>query len=147
MPSLLHEGLVQLVRDRPELAATLGSSLPRAAEPPVKKPFQLLEASIDDVHAGIRSGATTCKQLVEGYLARARAYNGVCTMPVTADGAKIPKVAGVVRAGKPLTFPTQSVAIARLYPDFDQYVGNRPDYGRMEPTKSDPSRRYFHHRK
>ena len=51
-------------------------------------PFQLQEASIDSIHRGIRSGEVTCKQVVEGYVARARAYNGICTKLVTADGAK-----------------------------------------------------------
>ena len=60
-------------------------------------------------------------------------------MPVTADGAKVPKVLGAVRAGSPVTFPTESVALTEIVPDFDKYTGYKPDYGRMETTASDPS--------
>ena len=40
-------------------------------------PFRLEEATIDELHAAIRSGRTTCVEVVERYIARARAYNGV----------------------------------------------------------------------
>ncbi|HEY3515566.1 MAG TPA: amidase family protein [Gammaproteobacteria bacterium] len=101
--------------------------------------FPLQEATIESLHAAIRSGATTCTQVIEGYIARAKAYNGVCTVPVTEDGAKIPRVPGAVRAGAPLSFPTETVALTSIVPDFDKYTGYKPDYGRMEPTASDPS--------
>jgi Asp-tRNA(Asn)/Glu-tRNA(Gln) amidotransferase A subunit family amidase len=101
--------------------------------------FQLQEATIDSIHKAIQSGETTCKQVIEGYVARARAYNGICSMPVTADGAKLSKVPGAVRAGTPIKFPTESVALGKIVPDFDKYKGDPPDYGRMEPTSSDPS--------
>jgi amidase len=101
--------------------------------------FQLQEATIDSVHTAIQRGETTCKQVIEGYIARAKAYNGVCTMPVTEDGAAVPKVLGAVRAGSPVKFPTQSVALTDVVPDFDKYTGYKPDYGRMETTASDPS--------
>lgn len=104
-----------------------------------EKPFKLHEVTVDGIHAGIQSGATTCKGIVEAYVARARAYNGICTMPVTANGGTLPKVKGAVRAGVPISFPTRSVAITKLFPDFQNYVGYRPDYGRMEPTMSDPT--------
>jgi hypothetical protein len=98
--------------------------------------FPLQEATIDSLHAAIRSGETTCKQVIEGYIARAKAYNGVCTVPVTADGAKISRVQGAVRAGAPVTFPTETVALTSIVPDFDKYTGYKPDYGRMEPIAS-----------
>ena len=101
--------------------------------------FQLQEVTIDGIHSAIRSGETTCKQVIEAYVARAKAYNGTCSMPVTEDGAKIPKVFGAVRAGSPVTFPTESVALTKIVPDFDKYTGYKPDYGRMETTASDPS--------
>src|SRR5688572_2987050 len=101
--------------------------------------FPLQEATIDGMHAAIRSGETTCKQVIEGYIARAKAYNGVCTVPVTEDGAKIAKVQGAVRAGAPVAFPTETVALTSIVPDFDKYTGYKPDYGRMETTASDPS--------
>ena len=38
-------------------------------------PFHLLEATIDDVHAALRSRRTTCRELVDLYLKRIAAYN------------------------------------------------------------------------
>jgi Asp-tRNA(Asn)/Glu-tRNA(Gln) amidotransferase A subunit family amidase len=101
--------------------------------------FELEEASIAEIHSAIRSGATTCAEVVQGYVDRARAYNGVCTTLVTPDGAPVPAVFGPVRAGRPLAFPTETVAIAALVPSFASYKGDAPDFGRMEPTASDPS--------
>jgi len=115
-------------------AALLGAGGLHAADP-----FQLEEASIDSIQNAIRSGATTCKQVVEGYIARARAYNGVCSKLVTTDGAKAKSVAGATRAGVALKFPTETVAIGKHVPDYDKYTGLKPDFGRMEPTMSDPS--------
>jgi Asp-tRNA(Asn)/Glu-tRNA(Gln) amidotransferase A subunit family amidase len=117
-------------------AATLWAceTLAQAAEP-----FRLEEASIEDIHSAIRAGQTTCTQVVQGYIARARAYNGVCTTLVTADGAPVPGATGAVRAGTALRFPTDTVAIADIVPDFDKYRGSTPDFGRMEATASDPS--------
>src|SRR5882757_5064645 len=103
------------------------------------EPFHLQEATIDSIQNGIRSGETTCKQVVEGYVARARAYNGICSKLVTADGAKVANVLGTVRAGAALKFPTDTVAITKLVPDFDKYKGMKPDFGHMEPTMSDPT--------
>lgn len=114
--------------------AVLGAS----AAPAIAK-FTLEEATIDSIHAGIKAGEVTCTQIVEAYINRARAYNGVCTKPVTADGGKIPAALGAVRAGSPLKFPTETVALNKIVPDFAKYKGLTPDYGRMEPTLSDPS--------
>lgn len=104
-----------------------------------QQPFELEEVSIDEIHAAIKSGRTTCTEIVQGYIERARAYNGVCTALVTPDGAPIQPAFGPVRAGRPLEFPTQTVAIADVIPDFDKYTGKTPDFGRMEPTASDPT--------
>lgn len=110
-----------------------------AADSPAAKSFHLNEATIDDIHRGIRSGEITCKQIVQAYIARAHAYNGVCTNLVTADGAKAPAALGTVRAGAPLKFPTDTIAANKQFPDFSRYKGLVPDYGRMEPTMSDPT--------
>ncbi|MDR3415901.1 MAG: amidase family protein [Nevskia sp.] len=101
--------------------------------------FHLQEATIDSIQGAIRSGEVTCKQVVEQYISRAKAYNGMCTALVTADGKSIPAATGTVRAGAPLKFPTETVALGSLVPDLDKYKGDLPDYGRMEPTMSDPS--------
>lgn len=100
--------------------------------------FPLEEATIDDLHAAICSGETTVAAVVERYLARVRAYNGVSSMLVTADGAPVAEAPGVVRAGSPLKFPTQTVKASAILPDLDKYQGPPLEFGRMEPTASKP---------
>jgi amidase len=101
-------------------------------------PFRLEEATIDDLHAAIRSGATNVVAVVQHYLARVRAYNGVGSALVTPDGAPVAETAGVVRAGAPLKFPTQTVKASTILPDLDKYQGPPLEFGRMEATASNP---------
>ena len=101
--------------------------------------FHLQEGTIDDIHRAIRNGQITCKGLVQLYINRAKAYNGVSDILVTKDGAPTAPVSGVVRAGSPLKFPAETVAISSLLPNFDQYAGPPIEFGRMEPTASDPA--------
>ena len=101
-------------------------------------PFRLEEATIDDLHRAIRSGATTCVEVVQQYIDRARAYNGVCSVLMTEDGRPIAPATGAVRATEPLTFPTETVAATTLFPDLEKYEGVPLEFGRMEPTASDP---------
>ncbi len=109
----------------------------RQAETP---PFHLQEATIAGIQTAITSGQISCRAIVEAYINRAKAYNGVCTSLVTADGAPIPAATtGAVRAGASLAFPTQTVAASTLFPDLDNYAGPPLDFGRMETTVSDPT--------
>jgi amidase len=101
--------------------------------------FEVEEATIASIHAAITSGQTTCRRVVQAYVDRAKAYNGVCTALVTADGADVASPRGYVRAGAPLVFPTRTVKASTILPDLDQYRGLPLDYGRMERTVSDPS--------
>jgi Asp-tRNA(Asn)/Glu-tRNA(Gln) amidotransferase A subunit family amidase len=101
-------------------------------------PFRLEEATIADVHRAIQQAQITCGDLVRAYIDRARAYNGVSDRLVTADGAAIPSPRGTVRAGAPLQFPTQTVAVSTLLPDYGQYAGPPLELGRMDATASDP---------
>ena len=103
------------------------------------KPFRLEEATIDELHQAIRSGAATCTSVVRHYLARVRAYNGVASMLVTRDGAPVPEAAGAVRGMAAIRFPTQTVKAADILPDLESYKGPPLEYGRMEPTASDPA--------
>ena len=98
----------------------------------------MVEATIADVHRAIQQGQITCRGLVQAYVDRAKAYNGVSDRLVTRDGAPIPAARGTVRAGAALRFPTETVAAATLLPDFDQYAGPPIELGRMEATASDP---------
>jgi amidase len=101
--------------------------------------FGIEEATIGDVHQAIQSGAVSCVSVVQAYIDRAKAYNGVCTQLVTKDGAPIAPGPGTTRAGSPLVFPTATVPISTVLPDVDQYKGLPFDFGRMEATSSDPT--------
>jgi amidase len=103
------------------------------------EPFVLEEATIDELHAAIRAGQITCVDVVQHYIARARAYNGVCSLLVTETGAPVSEAAGPVRAGTPLRFPTETVKASAVLPGLDKYKGPPLEFGRMEPTASDPS--------
>jgi len=104
-----------------------------------KDSFHVEEASIDDLHNAIQKGATTCQGIVQAYIDRVKAYNGICTKLVTKDGAPIAKMLGTQRGGAPLNFPTDTVAIDKILPSFNQYKGMPIEFGRMEPTSSDPT--------
>ena len=101
--------------------------------------FEVEEATIQSIHAAITSGQTTCQAVVQAYIDRAKAYNGVCTALLTPDGGAIAPTTGYVRAGAPLVFPTRTVKASTILPNLDQYRGLPLDYGRMERTVSDPS--------
>lgn len=117
-------------------SSTVPASAPAAAAP--AKKFQVEEATIASIHSAIQSGETTCKAVVQAYVDRAKAYNGVCTALLTTDGAALAPAKGYVRAGAPLVFPTASVKASTIFPDLAQYKGLPLDYGRMETTVSDP---------
>jgi len=88
-----------------------------------EKPFCLEEATIDELHQAIKNGQTTCVAVVRHYLERARAYNGVSSVLVTADGAPVREAAGAVRATAPLRFPTDTVNASAILPALDKYKG------------------------
>ena len=70
------------------------------------EPFRLDEATIEELHAAIQAGRTTCVAVVQHCIERVRAYNGVASLLVTEDGAPVPEATGAVRATEPLRFPT-----------------------------------------
>ncbi|MCZ6753478.1 MAG: amidase family protein [Acidobacteria bacterium] len=99
----------------------------RAQEPR----FHLEEATIADVHRAIQQGEITCQGLVQAYINRARAYNGVSNRLVTENMASdlLPnyseyKAAVEATADLPPGDPRKTPPI---------------EFGRMEPTASDPS--------
>ena len=100
--------------------------------------FHIEEATIEDVHRAIKAGDVTCRQIVQAYVSRAKAYNGMCTSLVTKDGSRISPGKGPVRAGSPLTFPSSTVVVSSILPQLDQYKGPPIELGRMEATRSDP---------
>src|SRR5262249_39200801 len=52
------------------LCASPGNTQGRKASP-----FQIMETSIDDIHAAMKAGRLTARQLVQGYLDRINAYD------------------------------------------------------------------------
>src|SRR5882724_473106 len=100
--------------------------------------FRIDEASITDIHKAILAGETSCQRIVQAYLDRAKAYNGPCTALMTRDGEPIPPATGMVRAGAPIAYPTKTVAVSSVFPNFEQYAGPRFEFGKMAPSISDP---------
>ena len=80
--------------------------------------FHLEEARIADVHSAIQEGQLTCQGLVQMYIDRAEAYNGVTNQLVTNDGEPIDSVPGMVRAGSAVEYPTETRAITEFLPNF-----------------------------
>lgn len=105
---------------------------------PQEAAFRLEEATIAELHAALRAGKVTLVQVVERYIARVRAYNGVASALITKDGADVAVAPGVVRGGHALKFPTATVKASEFLPDLDKYIGPPLEYGRMEATASDP---------
>ena len=99
--------------------------------------FRLEEATIEELHEAINAGKTTCVEVVQRYIARVRAFNGVCSKLVTEDGATVPEAIGAVRGTAPIVFPVETVKASTVLPDLDKYKGPPVEYGRMEPTASD----------
>src|ERR1700746_3214022 len=97
------------------------------------EPIALEEATIDQLHEAIRAGRTTCVAVVQHYIDRARAFNGVCSRLETTDGAPAPGATGPVRATAPLRFPAETVKASTIFPDLDKYQGPPLEFGRMEP--------------
>jgi Asp-tRNA(Asn)/Glu-tRNA(Gln) amidotransferase A subunit family amidase len=100
--------------------------------------FRLEEATIDGLHRAILAGEATVVEVVNRYLERVRALNGVASFLVTADGAPVPEATGAVRAGAPLRFPIETAKASTILPELDRYKGPTLEFGRMEPTASDP---------
>ena len=88
-------------------------------------PFQIVEASISDLHVAIQNGSTTCVATVEQYIARCAAYNNPSSLLVTKDGKSIAPSPGTIRAKKAISFPTQTVCAEDLLPDLNQYQGKQ----------------------
>jgi amidase len=89
---------------------------------PPENSFCLEEATIDELHQAIKAGRTTCVAVVQHYIDRVRAFNGVASMLVTEDGAPVSEATGAVRAMAPLRFRTQSVKAS----EFGRMEGQLP---------------------
>ena len=102
------------------------------------KDFELVEASINDLHAAVKIGSVTVTQVVESYIARAKAFNGVSSMLVTADGASVPATTGVTRAGQELTFPTETIPVSDVLPTSTNTTGQPLNLGAWRRQPQNP---------
>src|ERR1700726_4498333 len=57
------------------IALAMSCAAPTQAQTPSAAPFQIMEASIEDIHTAFRSRRLTARQLVQGYLDRISAYD------------------------------------------------------------------------
>ena len=101
-----------------------------------KQKFNVVEASIADLHSAIKSGDVTLVEVVQSYLDRVKAYNGVSSMLVTEDGSDIASVPGVIRGGQTIEFPTKTIKVDDVLPNREDYKGPPLEFGRMEKTAS-----------
>jgi amidase len=140
LTGLLLAGVAALLLSTGLAASQAAERKPQAPSPRGStRPFRLVEATIADVHRAIQRGDTSCKAIVQTYIDRAKAYNGACTQLVTRDGASVTAPAGAVRAGSATSFPSSTTAVGSVLPNFDEYAGPPIDFGRLEPTRSDPT--------
>jgi len=100
-----------------------------SAQTPVFR-FHLEEATISDVHRAIQEGQITCRVLVQTYINRARMYNGTCNQLVTEEN-----VAGVLPDYNEYKAAVEATA---SLPAGDPRKTPPIEFGRMEPTASDP---------
>ena len=86
--------IVSLLLLNPALYSQSSGLVARGAAP---KKFEIIEATIADIHDAIKSKQVTSTALVQKYLTRIKAYNGVCVnQPDGILGAVTP----IVHAGQ-----------------------------------------------
>ena len=115
------------------------SSASSAASTTSSAAFAIEEATIDGIHAAIRSGADDVSGHRPG-LHRSRA--GLQRrLHEPGDGRWRRRPAGDrgIARGRAADVPDEDGKASTIFPDLDQYRGLPLDYGRMEPTISDPS--------
>lgn len=125
---LAHTAFVVLLLS---LVAVSGDRVAGQQAQPQPFQFHLMEATIPDVHRAIQEGQLTCRAFVQAYINRARAYNGTCNQLVTEDMA--PKYLPNYSEYKAAVTATASL------PPGDPRKTPPIEFGRMEPTASDPA--------
>src|SRR5882757_8408917 len=72
----MKQGLDALARATTVAILMLGACAAQAQTvSQTTKPFEIVEATIDDIHMAMRAGKLTARQLVQGYLDRINAYD------------------------------------------------------------------------
>ena len=108
--------------------------------PAADRSFSLEEATIDELHEAIRAGETTCVDVVQHYIARVRAYQR--RRQRAGDGGRRAGAGSDRRGARRGAAALPDRRRSRpptILPDLDKYQGPPLEFGRMEPTASDPS--------
>jgi hypothetical protein len=92
---------------------------PAAGKASMAWKFRLEEARIEDIHRAIKSRQITCEKLVQAYINRIPAYDGMCVAPVNPNDASDPN---------------------NFFADVAKYTGTPLQPGVMQATISDPSK-------
>jgi Asp-tRNA(Asn)/Glu-tRNA(Gln) amidotransferase A subunit family amidase len=95
------------------------ANAPTASKASTPGKFRLEEARIEDIHRGIKSRQITCEKLVQAYINRIRAYDGMCVAPVNPNDPNDPN---------------------NFFPDVAKYTGTPLQPGVMQATISDPTK-------
>ena len=103
----------------PKLIYAQVAMAPSAGKASIPWKFHLEEARIEDIHRAIKSGQITCAKLVQAYINRIRAYDGMCVAPVNPNDTSDPK---------------------NFFPDIAKYTGTPLQPGAMQATISDPAK-------
>lgn len=102
-------------------------------------PFRVEKATIEALHGAIRAGRTTCVDVVQQYLARVRAYNGVCSMLMTANGAPCRRPPAPFEVVRHSAFLVKRCRHRRLYRIWTATPGRRSSSGEWSrPGRTPP---------
>jgi Asp-tRNA(Asn)/Glu-tRNA(Gln) amidotransferase A subunit family amidase len=63
------------------------------------KKFEIVEATIEDIHDAIKTNQVTCEQLIHQYIDRIKAYNGQCVQPAPDPLGELPGYTGPLNDG------------------------------------------------
>ena len=107
--------------------------------PALDKRFRLEEATIDELHAAIQAGETTCVAVVQA-LHRARARLQRRGERARHRGRRAGCAGNAARCApeRRCASRPQTVKASTFLPDLDKYKGPPLEFGRMEATASDP---------
>ena len=97
------------------------------------KKFQIEEATIEDIHNAIKSGEITATDLVQMYLERIKAYNGVC---VNEPEGILGPISTIPNAGQ-----LNALQTLNLRPDTREAMGfdDRKARSMTDPIDNDPN--------
>ena len=91
-----------------------------------------------DIQQAIKAGQTTCRQVVQAYIERPRPTTAPAPRWSRPTASRSRRRRARCARARRSRFPTQTVAVSTIFPNFSEYAGLPFELGRMEPTLSDP---------